>query len=389
MYSRKTHHYWDEEQDKVLTESSKGLFYGQAVNPSISASYNPQIFGMYTFTNPDRRLQAIRHVMKPSIGFSYIPSLPGLSSDMYEHVQIDSTGTKFRDYSIYEGNLYGTPSLSKRSGVVTFGLVNIVEGKMFAKNDTTGKAKKIKIIDNFGINTSYNVFADSMKWSPVTMSLRTTLLSNFNVSVNGGFSLYGIDSRGHPYNIFVFTQNGHLLRLTNASTSIDFSLSDLLTGDKKKTSKNSQAGSAMSNQGFENDQESGPGQKGKQNQAPVPRDEYGYQQFDVPWTMNISYILSYTKPGLKPTVTSSMVMRGNVSLTKQLSITYSSGYDFKGKAITMTNLGIRRDLHCWEMVLNWIPIGTTMKGWNFTIRAKASVLGDLKYERRKDFHDSY
>ena len=75
-------------------------------------------------------------------------------------------------------------------------------------------------------------------------------------------------------------------------------------------------------------------------------------------------------------------MNGNVSLTKMLAITYTSGYDFKGKAITMTSIGYRRDLHCWEMNLNWIPVGS-MKGWNFTIRAKASVLGDLKYEQKE------
>ena len=71
-----------------------------------------------------------------------------------------------------------------------------------------------------------------------------------------------------------------------------------------------------------------------------------------------------------------------------MSMTFTSGYDFKGKAITMTNLGMKRDLHCWEMNFNWVPIGY-MKGWNFTIRVKASVLGDLKYDRRKDFHDTY
>jgi hypothetical protein len=390
MYSQKHHHYWDEDQNKVLNETTKGLFYGQAVNPSISATYNPQIFGMYTFTNPDARLQAIRHVVKPSIGFNYIPSLPGLSSDMYEHVQIDTTGTRFRDYSIYEGNIYGTPSLSKRSGIVSFGLVNIVEGKMFAKNDTTGKAKKIKIIDNFSINTSYNVFADSMKWAPVSMAMRTTLLNNFNVAVNSSFSLYALNEKGVPYNTFVISQNNKLLRLTGVSTSLDFSLSDLLAGDKsKKTSNNSATtGSDMFNQGFENEPGRAGGMKGQQNEPSVLRDEYGYQEFDVPWSMNISYSLSYSKPGLKSNVTSAVSIRGNVTLTKPMAINYTSGYDFKGKAITMTSIGIKRDLHCWEMNLNWIPVGT-MKGWNFTIRAKASVLGDLKYERRKDYHDAY
>jgi hypothetical protein len=390
MYSQKTHHYWDQDQNMVLAEKQKGIYYGQAVNPSISASYNPQIFGMFSFTNPDARLQAIRHVIKPSVSFSFIPSLPGLSSDMYETVQLDSAGTRFRDYSIYEGNIFGTPSLSKKSGVVSLGLVNIVEGKIFAKNDTTGKAKKIKIIDNFGINTSYNIFADSIKWSPVAMSLRTSLFSNFDISVRSSFSLYAIDDRGKVYNAFAITQNNKLMRLTSFGTSLDFSLNELLAGDesKKKTNTTPASGGEMFNQDFENAPGSSSAQRGQKNENAVPRDEYGYQEFDVPWTMNVGYSFSYAKPGLKSTITQAVTMRGNVSLSKQLAIIYSTGYDFKGKAITMTTVGVKRDLHCWEMNLNWIPVGN-MKGWNFTIRAKASVLGDMKYERRKDFHDSF
>jgi hypothetical protein len=130
------------------------------------------------------------------------------------------------------------------------------------------------------------------------------------------------------------------------------------------------------------------GQNGQMNQAAVPLDEFGYQEFDMPWAMNISYNLNYSKPGLKSNVTQAFAVNGNVTVTKAMSFTYISGYDFKAKTITMTSIGVHRDLHCWEMNLNWIPVGT-MKGWNFTIRAKASVLGDLKYERRKDYHDSY
>ncbi|MBK7710300.1 MAG: hypothetical protein IPJ37_04640 [Bacteroidales bacterium] len=252
MYSQRSHHYWDENTREVVTETTKGSFYGQAFNPSISASFNPQIFGMYSFKNTDARMQAIRHVMKPSVSFNYIPSLPGLSSDMYENVQIDTTGTRFRDYSIYEGNIYGTPSLSKKSGIVGFGLVNIIEGKMLAKNDTTGKARKIKIIDNFGINTSYNVFADSIKWSPVTMAIRTTLFNNFNLSANSSFSMYALDEKGRVYNAFLFSKSHQLLRLTNFTTSLDFSLSELLAGDKKKNKSTTSAnsGADMFSQGM-------------------------------------------------------------------------------------------------------------------------------------------
>ncbi len=110
---------------------------------------------------------------------------------------------------------------------------------MFAKNDTTGKPKKIKIIDNFGINTSYNVFADSIKWSPVTMSIRTTLFNNFNVSANSSFSLYALDEKGKVYNTFGITANNQLLRLTSFTTSLDFSLSEFLARDKTKNKQDS------------------------------------------------------------------------------------------------------------------------------------------------------
>jgi hypothetical protein len=390
MYSQKTHHYWDEEQEKVLSEKSKGIYYGQAVNPSINFSFNPQVFGMYDFTNKDKRLQAIRHVMKPSVGFSYVPSIPGLSSDMYETVQIDTTGKRFMDYSIYQGNIYGTPSLSKKSGVVTFGLINILEGKIFAKNDTTGKPKKIKLIENFSINTSYNVFADSIKWSPVSMSLKTNLFNKINISARSNFSLYALDSKGHPYNEFMFSADNKLMRLTNFSTSFDFSLSDLINGNKGKgkTTQQSNTGSNNLTDQFDNTQNMRNNPQGATKLQPPLFDAFGYQQFDVPWSMNIRYIFEYSKPGLKSSINQGMTLTGNVTLTKPMAITYASGYDFKAHAITVTTIGIRRDLHCWEMNINWTPVGNT-KGWNFTIRAKASVLGDLKYERRKDYHDSY
>ena len=206
--------YFNENQNKVVpsvvNDTTRGLFYGQAMRPSISASFNPQIYGMFDFSaNPNSRLQAIRHVMKPSVGFSFVPALNGLSTDMYRMVQSDTSGRK-TEYSIFEGNIFGTPSLSKRSGNVSFSLTNILEAKVFDKNDTTGKPKKVKLIDNFGITTSYNIFADSMRWSPVSMVMRTTLLNNFNISANTSFSLYGKDINGRPIATYAFNRMGNL-----------------------------------------------------------------------------------------------------------------------------------------------------------------------------------
>lgn len=395
LYTQKYEKNWDpnyfdpdrnEIVPSVVTDTIRGAFYGQAINPSISAGFNPQVFGTYTF-GANSRVQAIRHVMKPSVSFSYIPSFEGLSSDMYKTVQTDTLG-HFREYSIFEGNIFGTPSQPKRSGSVSFNLTNILEAKVFEKNDTATKPKKIKLIDNFNIATSYNIFADSLNWSPVTMGLRTTLMNNIGISANSAFSLYGLSKTGTPIAITNLAQNGSLLRLTNFTVSLDFDLGQLISGnkDKKGTSAPGQ-NSALSGPpqpGQEEGLINPPG--GDQNKAMY--DEFGYAIFDVPWSMRVSYNFNYSKPGLKSTISQTLSVSGNVNLTKKTAITYTSGYDFTLNEITMTQISITRDLHCWTMGFNWIPNGT-MKGWNFVIRVKAAMLSDLKYQRRKDYHDQY
>jgi len=385
LYSQKIQKTWDEVNQEIVKDTIKGAYYGHALRPSISAGFNPQVFGTYTFTNPQSRVQAIRHVIKPSVGFSYIPAFEGLSSDMYRTVQSDNLG-QTEEYSVFEGNIYGTPSLSTRSGSFSLGLVNIIEGKIFARDDTTGKAEKVKIIDNLGITTSYNIFADSMRWAPVSLTLRTVLLKNINISANSSFSLYGIDENGKAFNTFALSQNGKLMRLTSFTTGLSFSLSELLKGNKEKTETRNPSGN-MTQGPDRTDSMDGRASSHEDDMA-VDLDEYGYPVFNVPWSLNLNYSLNYSKPGLKSNVSQTLSLNGNASITKKMSMTYTSGYDFKSKEITMTRIGITRDLHCWEMNFNWIPNGT-MKGWNFTLRVKASVLGDLKYERRKDYHDQY
>jgi len=233
-----------------------------------------------------------------------------------------------------------------------------------------------------------------MKWSPVTMGVRTTIIDNFNISVNSSFSLYGLDSNGRPINTFAFEQNNKLMRLTNFNTGLDFSLSDLLSRGKDKentntnTNSNTNSSQDMFNTGFDASDGMASNQPAQKNSGEDLRDEYGYMTFDVPWSLNLNYSFNYSKPGLTSYITQTLALNGNVTVTKKMSMNFFSGYDFKAKEITMTSIGIHRDLHCWEMNLNWIPVGN-LKGWNFTIRAKASVLGDLKYERKKDYHDSY
>ena len=394
LYTQKFEKRWDpayfdqgknEIVGKVVTDTLRGSFYGHSFKPSISASFNPQVFGTFTF-KPESRVQAIRHVMKPSVSFSYVPAMKGLSSDLYRQVQRD-TLENFAEYSVFDGNIFGTPSLSTRSGSISFNLTNILEAKVFEKNDTSGKPKKVKIIDNFGISTSYNVFADSMKWSPVSMGLRTTLLENIGVSANSSFSLYGLSKSGTTIGTFAYAQNKKLMRLTYFSVSLDFDLGRLISGDKDKQATASPPQSNRSGLSSQ-DQVQGMTDQANRNQESSMFDEYGYSIFDVPWSMRVSYNINYSKPAFKSMLTQTLSVNGNLTLTKKMAITYTSGYDFTRGEITMTQIGITRDLHCWDMSFNWIPNGT-MKMWNFTIRVKAAVLSDLKYERRKDYHDEF
>jgi len=221
-----------------------------------------------------------------------------------------------------------------------------------------------------------------MRWAPVSMQARTTLLENINISARANFDLYGIDSLGKTVSDFALSANNKLMRLTSVGSSVDLSLDRLLTGRKSTDQSQGSTGSGYDRTGSTGDDHD------HDDTERILTDRYGYADFDMPWTLNLSYSINYSKPSLKSTISQTLSFNGSVTITKKMLMDYTSGYDFESKAITMTQIGIRRDLHCWIMSFNWVPNGS-MKGWNFTIRAKASVLGDLKYDRRKDFHDPY
>lgn len=400
LYPRKVEKFWvpdyfDPELNKtravMVTDTINGMFYGQAVNPSVSASFSPQIFGTYSFTRPDSRWQTVRHVIRPTVSFSFIPYIKGLSTPMYKEVQSDTTG-RISTYSIFENSIFGTPALSQRSGNVSFNLVNIIEAKVFEKNDTTGKPKKIKLIESLGVSTSYNIFADSMGWSPVSMNFRTILLEKISIAASGTFSLYGIDDAGRPVKQFAIQQNNKLLRTQNINASIDFDLGSLLGGGTQKTTRTSPA-SSRSRAGESDlsrpDRDEQPGaEEVVQPAGGLTYDEFGYAVVDLPWTMAVAYNFNYSKNLLKPTITQQFTLNGTLRVATKTSINYITGYDIAQKQITMTRIGITRDLHCWNMSFNWIPTGY-LKSWDFTIRINSSMLSDIKYERRKDYRENF
>ncbi len=374
--------YFDSELGKtrpiVITDTTRGFFYGQTVNASISTGINPQLYGLYRFKTGSK-IEAIRHVMKASVSFSYVPVIKGLTTNMYRSY-VDTSGIE-RTYSIFEGNIFGTPSAGRRSGGINFGLVNIVEAKIHQKSDTTGEAQKVKIIDNLSAGTNYNIFADSLRWSPLAVNFRTTLLNNIGIAANSSFSFYGTNDKGQIINTSYLKQTGKPLRLTNFTVSVDMDVRRLF--GENKAGSSSQTGRAAIRPGP--NAEDAESDKSAQN-IPEIFDNYGYVKFDVPWSMRLSYSFNYSRQYLTSSVSQTLSLVGDLSLTGKTRITYTTGFDFKNKQITTTSIGIYRDLHCWDMSFDWIPVGS-MKSWYFTIKVKASVLADLKYERRKDFRD--
>ena len=383
LYTQKIEKTWDEVSQKVVKDTINGVFYGHSMTTSFSASYNPQIFGTFAFINPDARVQAIRHIIRPTVGFNFTPALNGLNS-MLKTVQADSAGTKYEEYSMFEGSFYGPHSLTskKHNGTLSFGLSNLLEAKVFSKNDTTGIPKKIKLIDNLGMNASYNIFKDSMRWSDISMTGRTILMEKINIDARSNFSIYALDSTGREINQLFYNTNNKLLRFKRLSitTGLDFSLDQLIKKISGQSQTDANTTLNSSRIGFDDDDE---------HDHHISNEKPGYQYFDMPWTFNVRYSLTYEKAAQqKSNIRQTLSMNGNVSFTKNMSATVYSGYDFDNKQITMTQIGVQRDLHCWTMDFSWSPIGH-FKFWNFTIRAKASVLRDLKYDRKKSPYDTF
>lgn len=112
-----------------------------------------------------------------------------------------------------------------------------------------------------------------------------------------------------------------------------------------------------------------------------------YVDFTVPWSLSLNYNLSYNKAGFdESTITQTLNFSGDLSLTEKWKISFRSGYDFERKELSFTSIDINRDLHCWQMSVNWIPFGPR-QSYSFQINVKSSILQDLKLQRRNNWRD--
>lgn len=348
----------------VPIDTIYGLHYAHNYNAQVSLSYNPTIYGMYMFL-PNSKIYAIRHVIRPSASISYTPKI-GIPRSKYWKTYTDANGYD-QEYSIFENQLYTPPTGAEEAGSLALALDNNLEMKVRNDQDTTGKEefKKIKLLESFRLSTSYNFFADSMRWQTIQLSARTKVLNNkVNINLSGTIDPYAIDANAVRYNKY----NGGIGRLTrvSASSGIQFSSDN----GKKKEEKDDKLNGNYSQ----------------------------YMDFEVPWSISLDYTFSYSKnysrnpaegakKPLSKNVISQMVrINGDFSLTPKWKFGYSTGYDFQQKEITATSFNISRDLHCWEMTFSCIPFGTH-QSYNFQINVRSSLLKDLKLTKRDSWYD--
>jgi len=369
--------------------------FNRISNYSLSTSLTTRIYGIYIF-KPQSKVKAIRHIINPNVSFSYQPDFSE-NPDYFQRlvdfngVAISPGDTVFNDLgennllyrdgyyykSRHDGFAYGGSTLGK-SASINFGIGNNLEMKVRGEKDSVDR--KVMLLNNLSISSGYNILADSFNLANFSVAANTSILNNLiNMNVSASidpysyFVQYSAERRTdveRRINEFAW-KAGKIGRITTATLALNTNLNPSMRGKEQETRK-------------------------KVAEADIPeadkqhiiQNPNAYVDFEIPWSLNIGYSLNYShRLNATPTVVQSLQASGDLSLSEKWKITYNTGYDFEMKELTQTNLGISRDIHCWQMNLTWVPFGR-FQSYNFTIAVKASVLRDLKLERRRPFLDN-
>ncbi|MEE9361076.1 MAG: putative LPS assembly protein LptD [Cellulophaga sp.] len=367
---------------EIITDTISGFDRYNKYN--LSTSIGTTIYGKFEFGD-DKKIQALRHVIKPSLSYSYNPSF-----DQFYDEYLNTTTNELEEYSRFEGTLYGAPSLNK-SNTLSFSLNNTLEAKVRSKDSTDTEPRKINILNSFNLRGGYNFEADSLKLSTIGLTASTNILKKkMTVNFSANFDPYTIDNNGRRINTFNINNGGSLLRLVGANASLGYTLnnktfskkSDKEEGEKDEDEYVSASGGRTDDlfgksNNFNDKEEYGNRKKGKEDATENP-----YYGTKLPWDLRVSYRVTYTNRNRKGNFSNnSLMFSGNIQLSPSWKVGASSGYDFKNNGFVNTQLRFERDLKSFRLNFNWTPFGRYER-WNFFIGIKSSILKDLKWESR-------
>lgn len=351
----------------------KDTIYGFIANrnANFTSSINTRLYGMFTFKKGF--IKAVRHVINPSISFNYTPDFSEPSLGFYDFYT-DKEGKRVY-YSKTENGVFGSPPQGA-SGVISFSLGNNLEMKVPDKNDTVEGMRKIVLLEAFNISSGYDLARDSVNWQPLRLTARTTLFKKLLINFSAAYTPYVLNENGVLTNELLWHKEGRLFQKQNSQWTLNMSWNLNSKADHSQTTGDYHSPTEMQYSPFSNPNE-------------ILSE---HVDFSIPWNLTLgvnysrlsSYIVSIA--GYQTNQSATLTARGDLNLTSKWKIGFSSGYDFINKDFTYTSIDFYRDLHCWEMRMNWIPFGPR-QGWNFSISVKAPMLQDLKYEKRNDFRN--
>jgi lipopolysaccharide assembly outer membrane protein LptD (OstA) len=349
---------------------------------SFSSGIGTTVYGTFNF-NEKNKIKSIRHVMKPNVSYSYTPSF----EKYYDTYASDASGRmEIKQYSRFENGIYGTPGLTK-SNNFGFSLSNTFEAKVTDKDTTKLEPKKIMLLNNLNLATSYNATADSLRWAPMRVSAGTVLFKD-KMNVNFGMTLnpYALNNSGKMINKFNIDNGGSLFRMTSANMTLNYSLSS--KDNKSKDSKDTNKQGAR-NGGREDDLYGASTDFSDRRQSQFKDDEdeedkfKGFYKSELPWDITFAYQLTYGNESREKKITGNTVSISiNTDLTPKWKVGVNTGYDFVLNGVTYTGLRFERDLLSWRMDFNWSPFGENST-WGFFIGIKSGVLSDIKWDKTK------
>ncbi len=404
MYFNRIEKSWDEEQSKEVSDTVSG--FHNIYNWNLGMSINTKIYGFWV---PNRKIfgdkiQAIRHVITPSVSLQYAPDFSASRYGVYKTYQKTNAdgSVEMVEYSPYSELLYGGPTKGQ-SKTVSFSLLNNLEMKVKSDKDSTG-FKKVSLIDEFGLKMSYNAAATTHRWSDISANLRLKWWKNYTFSLNTTFAMYAyeLDDNDKPFvgNHTEFGQ-GRFPRFQSLSQNFSFTLDP----DKLKKwfgssedKEGKSTGNSKDEEGVDTDIESNVdtemerGTRGAKKQSSMAStDSDGYMTFSLPWAFTIGYGVSISedkqgtfnkdKMRYPYKLTHNLNLSGNIRISDGWNINFRSGYDFETKDVSMTTVSLARDLHCFNMSASVVIAPYT--SYNFTFRCNASTLMDaLKYDKQ-------